>query len=171
MRRLLALLIVAGVLIAPATASAVTKKQRNLTDHYEHYTTCSTCPRSVVIDYGPDGKLNNRLWEAAAVNAYHEYTYYVWLRGRVYYQGGRCTSKPQWDTGSHVYGQVWNIWHEVQADRQTYNGSGPQHDGKPAYRYRRVNYHMQFNLKAYTKDEHKYVAITLRCDGTWAPAG
>jgi len=97
------------------------------------------------------------------VNTYGEYIFYVWERGKVYYQNGKCTSKPQWSSDSYVYKQVWNRWHEESRD--PVSGSGP------GYRYRRVMYHMVADTPWWTFRRDKYVGMTLRCDGTWAPAG
>lgn len=152
--------------VAVGSHAEASIRSRNKIDHFKHYRTCSTCPRTkeTVIDYGPsDGKLNNRIWKAAAVNRYGEYVFYVWERGRIYYQGGKCTSKPDWSAGSYRYPGSWNYWHEE--GRDPVSGSGP------GYRYRRVMFHMIADPPWWTFRKDKYVGMTLRCDGTWAPAG
>jgi len=162
MRRLLASLVVVAVFATPAMASI---RSRNKIDHWSHYETCATCPRT--IDYGPDGKLNSRLWEAAAVNPYDQYILYVWERGKVYYSNGKCTSKPTWSDDYYIYGQVWNKYQFEGKSAVKNQGSGP-----PPWRYRRVTYHFYAGWRdVLSIHKDKYVGMTLRCDGTWAPAG
>lgn len=163
MRRL-AIVFTLAVMLVPGVAHAGIVK-KNKIDHWKHYTTCATCPRTRVIDYGPDGKLNSRLWEAAAADSFGYYLFDVWERGRIYYQNGKCTSKPQWSDGYYIYGQSWNKYQYEGADAPV-KGSGP------GYRYRRRTFHFYAGWKdVLSFNKAKYVGMTLRCDGTWAPAG
>lgn len=166
MKRLLVFLTVAAVL-APASAHAGIVKKNKIA-HWKHYTTCHTCPRAPMagtIDYGPDGKLNHRLWKAAAANPFGWYILYVWESGSIYYKNGKCTSKPHWNDGYHIYDQLWNKYQFEGADAPV-KGSGP------GYRYRRRTFHFYAGWKdILSKHADKYVGMTLRCDGTWQPAG
>src|SRR5438552_863123 len=143
MRRTLVFLTIACALV-PASASA-SIRSRNKIDHWKHSASWGhkkAAPESTTIDYGPDGQLNSRLWEAAAVNPYDQYVLYVWERGRVYYQNGKCTSKPTWSDDYYIYGQNWNKYQFESKNAVKNQGSGP-----PAWRYRRVMYHFYAGWK------------------------
>jgi hypothetical protein len=165
MRRLLASLTVATLLV-PGVALAGEHRsiKRNRVDH-RAYTTCATCPRSVSIAYDQRSVIElQRKITGTAYSSSGGSLFWFWEKATSWFRNGKFTRKVRWDDGTGFNNGGWNHWEEVKP-REYHKDGGP---GPPPWRYRRA----QFAFKACwpvagcVLNSHGYVSITARASKT-----
>lgn len=173
MRRLLASLIVAAVVV-PTTASAMTRQERNKLDHYKFYNTCATCPRgtmsSTVVRYDSNQVIDwQHKVQGVGVNRMGDRLFNFWQSGHMWANPPNSIKKMTWDAGTGVGNEWWNAYEEERKAREVHAGRGVNSYGSP-YRYRRTEFVFKASYAAWTFNENAWAAQTFAADGSYTPA-